>query len=158
MSTKKKQNPHARFHGLIGQMTGADKEKFVWEYSNMLTTSLAEFLEKRPADYQHMINDMQRIVNQIAKENNAQEALIIERELKKRRSAILLRLQKIGIDTTDWSTVNKFMRNPKIAGKTLGEMDTDEMDMLIPKLESILTKNKANMLSKFMLLNNMNLN
>jgi hypothetical protein len=35
------------------------------------------------------------------------------------------------------------MRNPKIAGKTLGEMDTDEMDLLIPKLESILAKDKA---------------
>lgn len=143
MPIKKKHNPHARFYGLIAQMNGADKDELVWKYSHTLTTSLAEFYEKRPADYQRMINDMQRIVDQTPYEAKGRTALIIERELKKRRSAILIRLQKLGIDTTNWNTVNKFMRNPKIAGKTLGEMDSDEMDMLIPKLESILAKDKA---------------
>ncbi len=143
MSDKRKNNPHARFFALIGQMNGADKDELVWKYSHTLTTSLAEFYDKRPADYQSMINDMQRIVDQTPYEAKGRTALIIERELKKRRSAILIRLQKLGIDTTSWPAVNKFMRNPKIAGKTLGEMDSEEMDMLIPKLESILAKNKA---------------
>lgn len=143
MPTKRKYNPHARFYGLINQMQGADKDDLVWNYSHKLTTSLAEFLEKRPVDYQRMINDMQRTVDNMPTDSKSKTAYIIERELKKRRSAILLRLQKIGIDTTDWKVVNKFMRNPKIAGKTLGEMDTDEMDLLIPKLESILAKDKA---------------
>lgn len=146
MPTKKKHNPHARFYSLINQMQGADKDDLVWSYSHKLTTSLSEFLEKRPADYQRMINDMQRIVDSFPADTKSKAAYIIERELKKRRSAILLRLQKMGIDTTDWKVVNKFMRNPKIAGKTLGEMDTDEMDLLIPKLESILAKDKADRL------------
>lgn len=146
MSTKSKNNPHARFYALLSNMKGADKDQLVWSYSNMLTTSLAEFLDKKPADYNTMLNDMQRIVGTTTP-NNEKVALIIERELKKRRSAILLRLQKHGIDTTDWNAVNRFMRNPKIAGKTLGEMDTDEMDMLIPKLEAILAKDKADQLN-----------
>lgn len=148
MQTKKKNNPHARFYGLIGKMKGADKDQLVWRYSNMLTTSLSEFLEKRPADYQRMIYDMQKIVNTASK-----SAYQEEREIKKKRSAILLRLQKYGIDTTDWNIVNRFMSNPRIAGKTLGEMTADEMDMLIPKLESILNKDKLDHIRKVSQLN-----
>lgn len=148
MPIKKKHNPHARFYGLIAQMNGADKDELVWKYSHTLTTSLAEFYEKRPADYQRMINDMQRIVDQTPYEAKGRTALIIEREIKQRRSAVLIRVQKLGIDTTNWNTVNKFMRNPKIAGKTLGELSADELDMLIPKLESMLAKDKANRINK----------
>ena len=138
----KNYNPHSQFYALLASMPGADKEELVWEYSHKLTTSLAEFYKKRPAQYRKMISDMQRTISQSAKPDDRTK-LIIDRELKRRRSAILLRLQKMGIDTTNWSAVNKFMRNPKIAGKTLGEMDTEEMDMLIPKLESIMQKDKA---------------
>ena len=146
MSTKR-YNPHSQFFVLLASMPGADKDELVWKYSYKLTTSLSEFLEKRPSDYRKMINDMQRTISQSAKPDD-KTRLIIERELKQRRSAILLRLQKLGIDTTSWAVVNKFMRNPKIAGKTLGEMDTDEMDLLIPKLEAILAKDKANATKK----------
>lgn len=138
----KNYNPHSQFYALLASMPGADKEELVWEYSHKLTTSLAEFYKKRPTQYKKMISDMQRTISQSAKPDDRTK-LIIDRELKRRRSAILLRLQKMGIDTTNWSAVNKFMRNPKIAGKTLGEMDTEEMDMLIPKLESIMQKDKA---------------
>lgn len=143
----KNYNPHSQFYALLASMPGADKEELVWEYSHKLTTSLAEFYKKRPTQYKKMISDMQRTISQSAKPDDRTK-LIIDRELKRRRSAILLRLQKIGIDTTNWSAVNKFMRNPKIAGKTLGEMDTEEMDMLIPKLESIMQKDKADQTTK----------
>lgn len=143
----KNYNPHSQFYALLASMPGADKEELVWEYSHKLTTSLSEFYKKRPAQYKQMISDMQRTISQSAKPDDRTK-LIIDRELKSRRSAILLRLQKMGIDTTNWSTVNKFMRNPKIAGKTLGEMDTEEMDLLIPKLESIMKKDKADLTKK----------
>ncbi|NDV97622.1 hypothetical protein D0T84_22460, partial [Dysgonomonas sp. 521] len=73
-------NPHARFHVLINQMQGADKEELVWTYSHKLTTSLAEFLEKRPADYQRMIQDMQRIVNSQTKQQDDTQNLKKELE------------------------------------------------------------------------------
>ncbi|MBD8348558.1 hypothetical protein [Dysgonomonas sp. HGC4] len=143
MSTKS-QNIHGRFYGLLNQMKGAEKDALVWQYSNMLTTSLPEFLEKNPRGYAQMIKGMEQTVSEMTLqvERVEKKAYIADRELKKRRSAILLRLQKAGINTTDWQAVNKFMRNPKIAGKTLGEMSTDEMDLLIPKLEAILAKDK----------------
>lgn len=146
MSTKTN-NPHGQFYSLLAKMKGQTKDALVWKYSDMLTTSLNEFQEKKPEDYQQMISDMQKIVKATTDKTPA-TAYQAERELKKKRSAILHRLQKYGIDTTDWNVVNKFMRNPKIAGKTLGEMSADEMDLLIPKLEAILAKDKADQVKR----------
>ena len=66
------------------------------------------------------------------------------RSLKRQRSAVLKRMQQIGVDTTDWSLVNAFLRHPRVAGKPLYELDGDELEALIPKLESIKKKLKEN--------------
>jgi hypothetical protein len=63
-----------------------------------------------------------------------------EREIKRLRSAILHRLQKHGVDTTDWKNVNFFMKRPQVAGKFLYEMSIEEMKMFIPKMHAILEK------------------
>lgn len=60
--------------------------------------------------------------------------------IKKQRSAVLKRLQQIGIDTTHWAAVNSYLSSPRIAGKPLYELDSDELAALIPKLESIKRK------------------
>ena len=130
---------HARFFALIKQLPGTDKEDLVWQYSHMLTNSLSEFYEKRPEDYHRMISDLQQTVNEMGRAMPQKEDIA---ELKYWRSAILHRLQKYGIDTTDWSKVNGFMSQSRIAGKTLGKMTIDEMKTLVPKLESILKKEK----------------
>lgn len=63
-----------------------------------------------------------------------------ERELKKKRSAVLKRLQQIGVDTTDWEAVNAYCLSSRIAGKKFRELDIQELILLIPKLEAILKK------------------
>lgn len=65
---------------------------------------------------------------------------MIEDSLRLQRSRVLKRLQKIGIDTTDWRTVNQYLCSTRIAGKPLYQLDSDELSALIPKLESILKK------------------
>ncbi len=67
---------------------------------------------------------------------------LMERNIKSKRSAILKRLQKHGIDTTDWRKVNAFLEQPRIAGKRLYEMSIEEMQNFIRKMESILKKDK----------------
>ena len=67
---------------------------------------------------------------------------IMERSLRQQRSAVLKRLQKIGIDTTEWSNVNAYLQSPRIAGKPLYKLDSEELAALIPKLESMLKKKK----------------
>ena len=56
------------------------------------------------------------------------------------KRAILKRVQRIGIDTTDWGAVNAFCLDVRIAGKKFRELDGEELLLLIPKLESILKK------------------
>lgn len=70
------------------------------------------------------------------------ELTVGERELKKRRSAVLKRLQWIGVDTTNWDAVNAYCLSPRIAGKEFRKLNIQELILLIPKLESILKKSE----------------
>ena len=65
-----------------------------------------------------------------------------ETHIRKKRSAVLTILQKLGIynNNNDWSDVNKYLSNPRIAGKLLPEMTGLELDNLVIKLNSILSK------------------
>jgi len=119
----------ARFYQLLAQMQGADKEELVWQSSNMLTTSLREFCEKNPKGYQKMLDDMQK---SLTSGNDT--------ELRRLRSAVLHRMQKYGIDTSNWGVVNSFLSNPRIAGKRLWEMSIEELHILIPKLQMLIAK------------------
>ncbi len=132
----------AKFYVLLGQMPGVNKEDLVWQYSGLLTTSLREFRDRNPYGYERMLIDMQQTINQMKRRKPKQIAATdeITAELKRLRSAVLHRLQKHGIDTTDWDRVNAFMRQSRIAGKTLGEMSIDELRAFIPKMQSILQK------------------
>ena len=77
-------------------------------------------------------------LNGAKKENR--DLTITEREIRRRRSAVLKRVLRIGIDTTDWGAVNAFCLDVRIAGKKFRELDGEELLLLIPKLESILKK------------------
>ena len=123
-----------KFFALLAKMPGADKEELVWQFSNMLTESLKEFHAKDIEGYRRMIASMQEEVNKTSVKRDEESAK------KSLRSSILGRLQKHGIDTSNWARVNQFLENKRIAGKRLYEMDILEMRALIPKLESILAK------------------
>ncbi len=127
-----------RFFSLLSMMPVGDKEELkeqlVWQYSNMLTTSLKEFAQSKPDDYKRMLADMQSEVDKCHPKQFKQM------EVKRLRSAILHRLQKYGVDTTNWAAVNRFLEQPRIAGKRLYNLTIDEMNALIPKLENILHK------------------
>lgn len=122
---------HAQFFKLIQQLPEAKKDEIVWSYSNGATESLSEFLRDDPNGYTLMI-----------KELNKRVQMEIDRETKRLRSAILTRLQKYGIDTSDWHEVNRFMELPQICGKRLYSLSHEEMRDLVPKLEIILKKHK----------------
>jgi len=130
-----------RFFALLNQLPGEDKDELkrelVWQYSGMLTESLKELHDRKPNDYKRMLAEMQ---TQVQKFNPKR---FKEQETKRLRSAILHRMQKYGIDTTSWPVVNKFLECPKIAGKRLYNLSIEEMEALIPKLESILKKDFA---------------
>lgn len=119
------------FHKLLGLMPYATKEDLVYRHSMQQTKSLRELFEKYPIGYNNMLREMRNIVESM-----------VTKETRLLRSAILKRLTKYGIDTTDWNEVNRFLEQPRIAGKRLYDMSTPEMHAFIAKMESILQKDK----------------
>lgn len=61
-------------------------------------------------------------------------------ELKRRRSIALKLMQELNVDTKDWAQINDFCRNPRIAGKSFGQLSIDELIELAVKLRSIKRK------------------
>lgn len=60
--------------------------------------------------------------------------------LRRRRSGVLARMQRYGVDTTDWERVDAFCLDPRIAGKRFYNLDAGELLDLIAKLERIIKR------------------
>lgn len=124
----------AEFWSLINRMPGAHdglKEELVLSFTDGRTDSLREMRED---EYKRMCASMRESVNG----GMSEERLQIE--LKKRRSAVLHRIQQLGVDTTSWANVDNFCMQPRIAGKIFRRLTIDELSGLIPKLENIRRK------------------
>ena len=134
MGTKKRN--YSRFYAVC-KAKGVDlelyKEDLISEFTHGRTTSLKEM---RDAEYEEMCDCLQNDRRQ----SETSETYLARR--RKARSAVLNRIQRLGIDTTDFSKVNEFCLNKRIAGKPFGMLSVDELDSLIPKLESMLRKPK----------------
>lgn len=61
-------------------------------------------------------------------------------ELRKKRSSVLHQMQLLGINTADWSRVDAYCLNRRIAGKRFRELDNEELDKLLKKLYAIRRK------------------
>ncbi len=63
-------------------------------------------------------------------------------EIRRLRSEVLTVLNKLGIyvDNNDWSHVNNYLMDKRIAGKLMYQMDACELSSLSKKLRSILRK------------------
>jgi len=70
----------------------------------------------------------------------------VPKAVRRQRSVILTILNKMGIyaDNGDWSRVNAFLMQPRIAGKLLYEMNSDELLALARKLRVIQRKQDEN--------------
>ena len=69
-----------------------------------------------------------------------QTANLIKDEQKKKRSLCLKLMQKLGIDTTDWTRINAFCQDQRISGKVFGRLTIEELDALAEKLRAIQRK------------------
>lgn len=127
----------SRFYGLLKRMPGDKdgmKEQLVSQYTGGRTTSLKEI---ETHEYDAMCNGMEGTVG--SKADNTDKFTI---QIKSLRSSVLHRIQKLGIDTSDWSRVDAYCLNPRIAGKVFRKLTIPELEALIPKLESISRKDK----------------
>lgn len=130
---KKKRN-YSRFYAIC-KTKGIDLEQYkddlISEFTGGRTTSLKDM---KDSEYEDMCDCLQSGRQQ----SQSREDFISER--RRLRSAVLKRLQKIGVDTTDFSKVNEFCLNGRIAGKPFGMLTIGELETLIPKLEAISRK------------------
>ena len=122
---------YARFYTLLKKLPGADKETLVEQYTSGRTTHLHETTMQ---EYNAMCNDMQRVAGY----DERMEA--IRKELRRKPSVCLKRMQQLGVDTTDWARVDSFCLHPRIAGKPFRQISIEELEALSVKLRAIKRK------------------
>jgi hypothetical protein len=123
----------AQFFSLFNKMENADEElkcELVGTFTAGRTTSLREM---EPEEYNRMCESLRAA-------QYGQTDADFKAEIKALRSAVLKRLQKMGIDTTDWAKVDNFCLNPRIAGKMFRHLSKEDLKALIPKLSAISVK------------------
>lgn len=130
---------YARFYTLLNRLPTTDRDELkatlVSQYTGGRTESLREMTTK---EYDTMCDAMQ----QIAGGYRARE--IYREKLRRKRSAVLKQLQKIGVDTTDWNRVDAYCMNPRIAGKEFRKLTAEELDTVNIKLRIIQRKEREN--------------
>ena len=121
------------FYVLLKKLPGATdglKEDLVYQFTEGRTRSLREMT----------INEYKRMCASMRESDTGLDPEMFRTEIKRRRSAVLHRMQKLGIDTTNWAHVDNFCMSKKIAGKRFAAISLDELAELVPKLESMLRK------------------
>lgn len=126
---------YARFYSLLKKLPGADKETLVEQYTNGRTVHLHRTTMQ---EYNKMCNDMEQVAGYDERMHRMHEAL------RKARSGALHQMQLYGIDTADWTRVNAFCRDPRIAGKEFRKLDVEELNALNTKMRTIIRKRKSN--------------
>lgn len=132
---KNKPTSYARFYALLKQLHGnyeQIKETLVLQFTQGRTRSLREM---RNCEYEAMCEAMAAEI-----EHPGLSIDEFHRERKRLRSAVLHRMQRLGIDTSDWDVVDTFCLNSRIAGKEFARLSLAELESMIPKLEAILRK------------------
>jgi hypothetical protein len=130
----KKPETYTVFYSLLNRMHDPDKkalkESIVSQYTSGRTTSLKEITMP---EYLSALEGMERLVMPTYQEQ-------IQKVIKQKRSAVLHQMQLYGIDTTDWSRINAFCKDSRIAGKVFRELDAEELDALLVKIRLIRRK------------------
>lgn len=120
---------YGRFYALLNRLPVHDeemKERLVRKYTKGRTSSLRDMTA---AEYRTMCDALDGLLK---------DGWSIRREqLRKCRSAALKQMQRLGIDTTDWTRINAFCRDARIAGKEFGALGPEELDALTMKLRAI---------------------
>lgn len=129
MATMVGKGDYRRFWALLRDMPGADKDEIVWQFTGGRTTHLHLMTED---EYRRMLRMMDGIVAGERREL-----------LRKWRRICLKLLQEIGVDTGDWTRVNAYCANARIAGRAFGEISAEGLKALAVKLRAIKKKTVA---------------
>lgn len=127
---KSKKNDYSRFYALLKQNPHADKEELVSQFTGGRTTHVSQM---KPEEFRQLCDALQY--------GSPSEREAQNMALKRARSAALLRIGRLGINTIDnWDGINRFVSSPKIAGKMFYDLSVDELNAMTSKLELIIRK------------------
>lgn len=119
---------YKRFYALLKQHPAADKDSLVMEFTGERTTSLREMTDR---EFASLCDALQYGAGQEYTRSGMTE-------LKAARSAALLRMGRLGINTVDnWDGIDQFCLSGKIAGKRFAQLTVGELRDLTAKLEMI---------------------
>lgn len=124
----------ARFYSILKRVPKiGDNEYLKKEMVSVATGGRTESLrEITRKEYDNLCNLLEK---RFPEKRN----IYVEQRRKKRSSCLKL-LQKIGVDTTNWTAINNYCKSPKIAGKVFADLDIEELQQLSLKLRMILKK------------------
>jgi len=129
---------YVRFWSILNRIPMDEKDEYkkgiISQYTQGRTESLKEMSRK---EYNQMCDALEQIAQ---KSDNRERKYDI---LKKKRSALLHQLQKMGVNTADWSAVDKVCMNPRIIGKPFRKMTDIELEEVKIKLYAIERKNST---------------
>lgn len=119
---------YKRFYALLKENPDADKNELVMSFTDERTTSLREMTEE---EFNALCDALQYGAGQGYEQ-------VTMKELRAARSAVLLRMNRLGIRTADnWEGIDQFCLSPKIAGKRFAALTVDELNALRVKLDMI---------------------
>ena len=116
----------ARFYASFNRLpcTGdkeTTKQEIVMQWTGNRTGSLREMTRK---EYDACCEALERLTGRMD-------------EQKRLRSRCLRLMQQLGIDTTDWTRINAFCQDSRIAGQEFRSLSYEELQALQVKLRSI---------------------
>jgi hypothetical protein len=121
---------YARIFSILAQLGMEDEDQrrnIIYNFTKGRTSSLKDLSYK---EYMDLCKSLEPHSKEIA----------ARLEQKRWRSNCLHLLQKIGVDTADWDSINAYCLSPKIANKKFRDISCDELITLYKKLQSILKK------------------
>ena len=123
----------ARFYTLFNSLVyEGDREEFrkdlIRQYTGNRTDSLRQMSSQE-------YDTCCRAMEGLTKRND---------QLRKKRSLCLKLMQQLGIDTTDWTRINSFCNDRRIAGKPFARLNAAELEALAAKLRTIQRKGGLN--------------
>lgn len=123
----------ARFYTLFNSLAyEGDREEFrkdlIRQYTGNRTDSLRQMSSQE-------YDTCCRAMEGLTKRND---------QLRKKRSLCLKLMQQLGIDTTDWTRINSFCNDRRIAGKPFARLNAAELEALAAKLRTIQRKGGLN--------------
>lgn len=124
---------YSKFFALLKLLPWADKEELVWRFTDGRTKSLRCMTGE---EYARMCREMERISDYETRLQQQRAAL------RRARSGALHQLQLWGVDTSDWSKVNAFVEDKRIAGKLFALLTTDELNALNTKLRAMIRRRR----------------